>query len=358
MNTIKIENQKSKIKNRKSSIVIVALLLTCSMAQAQIGRMIDRAVQKSVDSKTEQPAATPASATAAPLGPMTPQQTVAQCPALPTVQKLAHVEVGYEHRQSSADIDAFYAQVSALRENTKNNLKSAEDAAHEAGQKDADRVAQRFTGHTQADIDKMSDADQEAMINNMLSGMGMGNMTDAMNSQDDVATVLQTNPELHNMMGRWREFYEQLEKEEQEVTRQIVAIDDRYATQVASVSRSEWHSGLGSGTAGYFHNEAERKQVNAIIIKCRTEQYTLWRNHTIKVQDRIKAVIATEVPRYDDLMKQHLTATGMTASAPLTPSSGYGFAISYLDAAAKVISLPGIDGLGMMRKITNWGTKN
>jgi len=157
---------------------------------------------------------------------------------------------------------------------------------------------------------------------------------DAIKSQDDVATVLQTNPEIHNMLGRWREFYAQIEKEEQEVAKQIAAIDDRYATQVAAVPRSVYYS---AEEGGYFHNEAERKQVNAIIIKCRTEQYTLLRNHTIKVQERIKAVMATEVPRYDDLMKRHLTATGMTTAAPLTPSSGYDFAIRYLEAASNVL---------------------
>jgi len=96
--------------------VIVALLLICSIAHAQLGRMIDRSVQKTVDNKTEKPAATPAdapattgstgsvSATAVPLGHMTPQQAIAQCPALPTVQKLAHVEVGYDRRQDDAEI--------------------------------------------------------------------------------------------------------------------------------------------------------------------------------------------------------------------------------------------------------------
>jgi hypothetical protein len=105
---------------------------------------------------------------------------------------------------------------------------------------------------------------------------------------------------------------------------------------------------LGSGTAGYVHNEAEQAKVDAIVIACRTEQFTLWRNYTIKKQERIKTKMADDVPRYDKLMKQYLNASGMTASAPLTPSAGYSFAIEYLDAAGSVTDLPRIEIFGIM----------
>jgi hypothetical protein len=55
----------------------------------------------------------------------------------------------------------------------------------------------------------------------------------------------------------------------------------------------------------------------------------------------------TDVPRYDQLMKQYLTASGMTATAQLTPSAGYTIAEMYLDAAADVIALPGIEFSGL-----------
>ena len=306
----------------------------------------------------------------------TPDDFIRQCPALPTVKQLVDLENSINIRASRPEIGAYEAQVEMLRDNAKRILESAEKTANEAGEKDADRVAKQFTGHTQAEMDKMSEAESETMVNNMLASMGMNITLDqiedledksdaeilaalskggaatgskskaieGVNTQD-VAVIMQTNTELRNFNASWREFFLQIEKEEKEAERQIAAIDAKYAPRVFAIKPS---IPLSGEMGGWDFTEAERKARENLIVSCRTEQFTLWRNHTIKVQDRIKAKMANDVPRYDKLMKQYLTATGMTSSAQLTPSAGYSFAIEYLYAARSVTSLPGIDIFGVL----------
>ena len=397
-------------------IVIVALLLLCGTAHAQFGKLIERATQKAVGgNKTEQPADTPANTPAStPFVAMTPQEVIAKCPALPPVAKLVN-EINI--RASDEEVGAFLAQLSNLRDNADKTVEAANKAVEAVKQEDADRVAKRFTGNTETELANMDEAQQEAMINNMLSSMGMGNMTlaqiqamegksddeimaamsksgvtvggltmdeikamegmtdaqkeaymkqgdrqkrvdafrnsqqtkNALKGQEEAAVLMKTMTEMNEIVGRWREFDAQLVKEREEVARQIAAIDDKYATQVAAVPRTKWYS--GETGSGYTYTDAELKTKNNIIIKCRTEQFTLLRNHVIKMQGSIKNIMNATVPRYDELMKQHLTASGMTSTAKLTPSAGYDFAKNYLDATRSVTSLPGIEIFGVESKI-------
>jgi hypothetical protein len=97
----------------------------------------------------------------------------------------------------------------------------------------------------------------------------------------------------------------------------------------------------------YVHNAAERKQRDVLVQACRTEQYTLWRNHVVKTQQRIITEMMADVPRLDELMAQYMVAVGMTATAKYAPTAGYDVAIEYLDAAANVTSLPGVEISGL-----------
>ena len=332
-------------------------LMLYGTAQAQLGRFIDKAVQKAVEPKAEQPANKPAStgnttgksanssttgSSASTVLPITatPVEIIRQCPALPSVKQLVN---SINIHASGSEVEAFEAQVVTLRDNAKSILESADQEAQTASDQDADRVAKQFTGYSQTEMDKMSEAEQEAMVSKMLSSMGMGETLDQ--SGMDAEEIMKTNTELQSINKRWREFALQNEKDEKEAERQIAAIDAKYAPKVFAIKPTKWVSGED---ARYDFTDAELKAREDLIVACRTEQFTLWRNHTVKMQERIKTVIDNEVPHYDELMKQHLIATGMTSSAPLTPSAGYNFAIDYLYTAGSVTQLPGIDIFGVL----------
>jgi hypothetical protein len=396
-------------------IVTFALLLICGATQAQFGKLIEKAAQKTIERKVEQPANTSANSknvktSAVSLGAATPEAIIAQCPALPTVKQLVNSNNTHAF---GPEVEAFEAKVETLRENAKSIMESAEKAENAAGEQDGDRLARRYTGHSVAELENMSDEEQEAMINKKLASIGMGNMTLAQiqalddksdeeimaamsksgvtiggltsaeikamesmtdaqketymkqgdrkqraqafaNSQqtkemlkqgDNAAIIMQTNTELQSINAHWRELKMQIVQEDQEAAKQIAAIDAKYAPKVFAIKPT---IPLSGETGGFDFTPAAAKAREDLIVACRTEQYTLWRNHTIKVQERIKTVMANEVPRYDELMKQYLMAAGMTSSAPLTPSAGYSFAISYLDAAGSVTGLPGIEISGIL----------
>jgi hypothetical protein len=336
----------------KTVSVSFALTLVFGTAHGQVGRRLGGAIQNAVQNTSsrnanEQTNEAPAAAnTNLPIA-MTPAEIMAQCPALPAVSQLVNDD---NIRASDPVYLPFRAQIDALRENAKQTAQNAEQAAKAAGEQDADRLARQYTGHSQAELDNMSEAETEAMVNQMLSGMGMGNMTiaqiQAMDGKSDdeimaamskggvtvggltvdeiramenmtdaqkeaymkqgdrtqraqafanseqtktqmaqgenARVITQIQPELHSINTRWQEITRSIERDNQEVARQIAAIDARYAAQIKAIPRSQWHSGLGSGTAGYVFNEAEQKQIYALAKTCRTEQYTLWRNHLIK----------------------------------------------------------------------------
>jgi hypothetical protein len=183
----------------------------------------------------------------------------------------------------------------------------------------------------------------------IMASMLGGGVAVGVSATTDVQTIMQTQTELNSIIGRRQEIMLSIEKDNQEAARQIAAIDAKYAAQIDAIPRSEWHSGLGSGTAQYVHNEAESKQRDALAKTCRTEQFTLWRNHVATTQQRIISEMMADVPRYDELMKQHMTATGMTGTAQHNPSAGYDVAIEYLDAARSVTNLPGIEYSGLKK---------
>lgn len=307
----------------------------------------------------------------------TPEAIIRQCPALPAVKQLVN---GLDTRASGPEVEAFQAKVETLRKDIESIMEAGEEAVNAAGEQDADRVAKQFTGHSAAELDNMSDDEQEAMVNNMLSSMGM-NMTlsqiEALDGKSDEeimavllksgtktgkestvdmlklgesgATIVQAATELQAISERWAEIAGQMRLESEEATQQIVAIDRKYAPKVAAIKPTKWISGED---AGYTFTDAELKAREDLFIACRTEQYTLWRNHAVKMQERIKTIMTDDVPRYDELMKQQLTASGMTASAPLTLSMGYGFAIEYLSWASNVTILPEIS-IGDMERVEN-----
>ena len=365
----------------KNLIVTIALLLICGFAQAQSGRT------------TSSSAASP-------------DAILRQCPALPTVKQLVD---GVNTHASGPEIDAFKEKVETLIENAKKILEEADKDVKVLEEKDGENLAQQWTGRTQAELENMSDEEQEAMVNEQLKKFGLGNMTlsqmealadksdeeilaamtkggatiggltpaeikamegmtdaqkEAYMKQGDRAkraqayanspetkkqlkqgenasVIMKTTTELQSINARWREITIQTQKETEEATKQIMAIDAKYAPKVAAIKPTKWVVS-GEMGSGYEFSDAEIKAREALFTACRTEQYTLWRNHLIKIQERIKKTMA-DVPRYDELMKQQMTASGMTNTAQKIPSAGYSFVIEYLDAARDVIGLPEIE---------------
>jgi len=405
-------------------IVSFALLLMYSTTQAQLGRLIEKAAQKTIERKVEQKieqkveqsvntaVASKINVTAAAFTAATPEEIIKQCPTLPSVKQLVD---GSNTYASGPEIEAFQEKIEMLRENTKRILEATEAQVSAVNQQDGDRIAQQFTGHSLAELENMNEVEQEAMINKQLASMGLGNltiaqlqsmedksdeeimaamskngvtiggltmeeikamenMTDAqkkaymqkgdrkqraqafadsqetkemLKKGENAAVIMQTNTELQSINVRWREFYQQVYNEDQEMERQIAAIDAKYAPKVAAIKPTKWVVSGEMGN-GYEFSDAEQKAREKLFTACRTEQYTLWRNYVIKKQERIKTIMTTDVPRYDELMKEYLTAAGMISTAPLTPSAGYSFAITYLDAAGDVTTLPGIEISGIL----------
>jgi hypothetical protein len=69
------------------------------------------------------------------------------------------------------------------------------------------------------------------------------------------------------------------------------------------------------------------------------------------MRQRIKAKLGY-VARYDELMAQNMSASGVTAAAKALPSAGYDIAGQYLDATASITSppYPGLNTVGAIKE--------
>jgi hypothetical protein len=368
---------------RRLITVSFVLALFCVAIQGQSARRIGNAIERAATRPAEQPATGTGSTNGGGTGSgsaviaasavtaATPEAIIAQCPALPSVEQLSNCNITME----CGDIRAFGAHIERLRESVRNNQVKAEDAAGAASEQDADRLVRQFSGHSIAELDNMNEAETEAMVNRQLAAAGFGNMTldrlQALEGKNEAEvraqlaqsgatatptptqtqvvqtesaqSIIQTGDELQKIPLRWYETQQAIESENREAARQIAAIEARYEAQIKAIPRSEWHSGLGSGNPGYVHNAAERSRVDALVKACRNEQYALWRSHTIKMQERIKNIMTTDVARYEQLLKQQLAAVGMNASAQTAPTFGYDVADAYLQQAAGITDLPGME---------------
>ena len=375
-----------------------------------VEKAAQKAVERKVEQSVNTVAGNSGKASIALSGAATPEAIIKQCPALPAVKQLVDgintYASGPEIDAFHAKIEALRENA---KRNVEVADKATEAVAREDGDRIARRFTGRSLDElenmneadteaminqhlaasglgnmTLAQLESLGDKSEEEIMAALtksgatIGGLGldeimaMEGMTDAqkkaymqkgdrakrakdfadspqtkerLKQGEDAAIIMQVNLELQSINARWRELSLQIARENEETAIQIAALDAQYAPKVAAIKPTKWISGED---AGYIFTDAETKKREALFVACRTEQYTLWRNHTIKVQERIKAVIANEVPRYDELMKQQMIATGMTASAELMPSAGYGFAEQYLDAAASVTNLPDIEISGIL----------
>jgi hypothetical protein len=308
-----------------------------------LGNAIQNATERAASQPKEAPAATPAAApAAAPVAlpaNMTPDQIMARCPALPPVEQLVDDN---SIRAIAPPVQDFVAQINALRDNAGKNRDAAEEATTATMEQNADLLVKQFTGYTAAEWDNMSQAESEAAVNRQIASAGTGNV-----DVDAVANVPEIQNEIVSIQNRWQETRRLIEADKQDAARQIAAIDARYAAQIKAIPRSEWSSGIGGSIQGNVHNAAERQQRDALVKACRTEQYTLWRNHVVKMQERVKTMMA-DVPRYNELMTKSVNVTGTPSAKPTTTSpEGYNIAITYIDAAREVTDLPGIERTGI-----------
>ncbi|GHU13169.1 hypothetical protein FACS189441_0100 [Betaproteobacteria bacterium] len=67
--------------------------------------------------------------------------------------------------------------------------------------------------------------------------------------------------------------------------------------------------------------------------------YTNWERTVKVIKERIKSKLA-DTARYDELMAQNMSASGVTVAAKALPSVGYDIAGEYLDAAASTSIAP------------------
>jgi hypothetical protein len=129
----------------------------------------------------------------------TPEAIIGQCPDLPSVQALV---INNIESEPPAEITNFREQIAKLREAIqKNEDQAITQADIDRVQSDAEKQAKQATGKSVAELQNMSEAEQEAMAQKMMaqkmSSSGMGNMSLA----DLQALEGKSNDEIMAAMG-------------------------------------------------------------------------------------------------------------------------------------------------------------
>jgi hypothetical protein len=109
---------------------------------------------------------------------VTPEAIIGQTPYLPSV---AHLAAPPDDKAASAAISEFHAQIAELRKKMDETTNRIKASAQTAGQADAERIARKTTGRSVSDLQNMSEAEQQAMGQQMaqkqLAAAGFGNMS-------------------------------------------------------------------------------------------------------------------------------------------------------------------------------------
>jgi hypothetical protein len=140
--------------------------------------------------------------------------------------------------------------------------------------------------------------------------------------------------EMKKITDRWQEIDRLNEKETREISQKIAEITAMYRPQYPPNAGEIFESGTAQEI------KAMEAKVHTVATREANEKYTLWRNQVAKMQGRIKTKMA-DVARYDELMAQSMSASGMTSTAKVMPPIGFDIAGQYLDVTSSVTSLPG-----------------
>ena len=109
---------------------------------------------------------------------VTPEAIIGQAPDLPSV---AHLAAPSDNQAAYATLDAFHGKIAALREKMKETGDKISAGAGESAMSDAERIVKQQTGKSVAQLQNMSEAEKQAMGQQMaqkqLAAAGMGNMS-------------------------------------------------------------------------------------------------------------------------------------------------------------------------------------
>jgi hypothetical protein len=332
--------------------VIVALLFVCGTAQAQEA---------------------------------SPQQFIGSCPDFPLSETLALVDIyggipnedlgtlAQKVRAAEKEVDTFRDIISRLREELRFFLQEADAAMEAAGEKDADRLVRQQTGRSLEQVQNMSDAEAMKMANNMVSeklgAMGLGNMSlgdlqalegksdeEIMQAMDSIAPAQigtkqkQTgNPnaqaELKKINDRWAEIDQLNNRDIEASVTTFKKVNEAYWREVINEKweiLKPFHDGKIEQKLFDNGYEAALGSYRSSMYEYRLICYTNWERTVKVIKERIKTKLA-DAARYDELMVQNMSASGVTAVAKALQSVGYEIAGQYLDAAASITSPPYIE---------------
>ncbi len=329
----------------------------------------------------------------------TPEALIGQCPSMPPVATLTAWMTDPDNAAARQAVDDFLARIQALNQKGNEAADRMMPGIQAAAMSDADRMARQQTGKSIAEIQAMSDSQLEAFAKEQtaakMASTGFGNMslaqlqalegksdTEIMKALNITATTgltpaelkamekmnekqaeaylkqgdrmqrmqaaaanapqpqtqavsIQAVPtaELAKIKDRWAEIDRLVVSGADQAAAKIVGIMERYQPQIDAIKPT-----------GRFHDseiftDSEARARDRLISAMYSECYTLWTNHVSDAQGRIKTKLA-DVPRYDELQAQIMSAGGGTASAKVMPSIGYAVAGQYLDVTSGVTTLP------------------
>ena len=301
---------------------------------------------------------------------VTPEVLIKQCPDLPSVAVLAASYWNDEAARKTTD--AFVTKIDALIVSVKNEIRLKQEAIDAAGEVDANRIALQMTGHSAAELENMSEEEEETFAQEMLASVGLGNLKvsdfEEKSEAEILAAILSNTSSIANspqvkkqqaqapdtkgraemfieaqaaiaevqaITDHWHELTLLNNKEVSEATDKIAQIWENYQQQIDAVPQSD-----RSGETGAMHTPAEWSKVESLMKSRISECYTIVRAQITKELGSIKAMFA-DVKRYEEAMAKSLAAQGMTESAKITTPMGLELAERYLRTALSVTNLPG-----------------
>jgi hypothetical protein len=306
----------------------------------------------------------------------TPEDIIGQCPELTPIENLALLDVypaegTLEQKVLNAKKakTAFFDKITALRKVRKDIAEKADAKMETAGKQDADRIAKQTTGRSLEDLQNMSDAEAMSlankMVSNQLGSLGLGSMSlsdlqslegksdeEILNAMSGIApalTEMQTpttgNPqgqsELKKIIDRWAEIDRLNNEDIADGKTKLKAIFEKYRAAIKEKSDILLPFQDGVGDQKKFDNgyEAALGAYRSVMYQYLVECYAQWNVTVEAVKKRIKTKL-TDVVRYDNLMSQTLSSSGVSGVAKAMPSVGYDIAEQYLDAAESITAPP------------------
>ena len=315
----------------------------------------------------------------------TPEAIIGQCSTPPKAETLALLDVygsvpdkdlgtlAPKVEAARKEKAAFLDKIKALNEVRRKIAEKADAKMEAAGKKDADRLVRQQTGRSLEQVQNMSDAEAMKMTDNMVSqklgAMGLGNMSlgdlQALEGKSDEeilkafegvapaqigAKQKQTgNPkaqaELKKIIEWWAGVDQVINEDRADAEKQMKTIFEKYKpalNEKAEILKPFADGKVYRTTQEQFNMggyEAALGNYRAVMFAYLTECYACWADAVKTMQQRIEAKLSAAA-RYDELMAQNMSASGVTAAAKALPSAGYDIAGEYLDAAASITSPP------------------